>query len=152
MSSATSKRARKARDWSALVAAVRADDDEARAHGTKGRWRDTSHGIEYIDALQEALEGRKAERLLAMLDAQCPIPDCLLPVLAEVIRDARQGRSTGQPKALTEISDAVIREYFDLMVNHMGLTAAAARDELASIKGVSLDTIKRSLRRTVRKQ
>jgi hypothetical protein len=148
MSSAASRRSAGKPNWAALLSDVRAEDEEARSLFPNGKWRDTSHGVDYVDALQEALEAREFGRLMAMLDAGCPIPDCLLPMVAEVIRDIRHGRSTGRPKKLTALADESIREGFDLAVKHAGLTREKACGWLASIMGVSTDTIERSLRRS----
>ncbi len=154
MSSPTSKRAAAARDWPALLEALKAEQAgitrEANALWLEGRWSDPrpSSGEDYLHALQSALEGRDASQLLKMLDSAVPIPDCLLPVLAEVIRDAKQGRSDGAASLLTQRDDSVARAYFEKLTTHLQMTKGAAREEIARLLGVSVDTIKRSLKRT----
>lgn len=55
----------------------------------------------YLAAVQTALEGKDAEPLLSMLDAAVPMSAVLLmPLLADVVRDAQRGRQ-GAPATLT---------------------------------------------------
>lgn len=149
MSRATSKRAQRARDWQALLQAVRSEQDritpEAKALWLAGKWSDPRpiENEAYIDAIQAALEGRDSARLLSMLDGGMPISEALLPALAEVIRDAKQGRSDGRPSELTALDDETIRLVFD-----KARRKGQAKQYLADTLKVSVDTIWRSLKRT----
>jgi hypothetical protein len=173
MSAPTTPRAAVARDWPALLQAVREADaavsPQARALWLRGQGPDPAPGWgpDYLRACQDALEQRKPERLLAMLDAQLPVPPLLLPVVAEVIRDARQGRSNGRASKLTHAEDLLIREIFDRMttvphyINRTGefrpmkpaeavaeMHAAHFTRKADGTESISIDTLKRSLKRT----
>jgi hypothetical protein len=174
MSAPTSPRAARARDWPALLQAVRDDEaavsPQARALWLQGRGPDPAPGwgADYVQACQEALEQRKPERLLALLDQRVPMPPVLLPIVAEVIRDAKQGRSNGRAAKLTHADDLLMREHFDRFttVPHWiektkefrpmaPAEAIAALHAMCQRKDathtISADTIKRSLARTAPK-
>ena len=147
MSRHTSKRAGKARDWSALLGAVREEDAEARAVFPHGKWRDTKWGEDYVHAMQRALEGRDPTYLLKMLDSGVPLSDRLLPALAEVIRDLRTGRYDGRPAKMTALQDELVREaHEDLRQD--GMRVGKAHEFLADSHRETVVNIKRSLKRT----
>ena len=114
MSKSTSPRAVDSIDWVALLAAVndeRSITPEARELWLQGKWSDPrpSWGRDYLGALQQALARRDISQLLAMLDAAVPLPDCLLPAMAIVLRDLKAGYATCAPARLTALDDEVIR-------------------------------------------
>ena len=154
VSKSTSTRAASVIDWPRLLAAVSDESGvtpEAQALWLAGRWSDPrpSAGREYLDAMQQALEKRDTGALLAMLDGGMPVPDALLPILAEVIRDLKRGYATGRPKELTALSDETIRQAFDrLRKFDPDTTVGELHLHLAEIMRVSVDTIKRSLKKT----
>jgi hypothetical protein len=156
VSRATSKLSARRRDWPALLQAIGAEEGritpEARALWLSGKWCDPrpNENRAYLDALMTALDGRDAAPLLRMLDAGMPMSEQLLPVLAEVIRDAQQGLSSGRPAALTAAGDETVREGFELATTHLRMGVGEAHRYLARCMNVSVDTIKRSLKRTER--
>ena len=140
-----------------LLQAVKNEEGEvtedARALWLRGKWSDPrpSWGREYVHALQAALEGRDDEQLLNMLEAAVPLSELLLPALARVLRYAKKlPRKSGRPSRLTVVSDASVRWMFDWLTTygHPPLGTGEAHRYLASARGVSEDTIIRSLQRT----
>jgi hypothetical protein len=155
MSRATTKRAEAVRNWSALLKRLRDDEasvtPEAMEIWLRGKWSDPRPrwDVEYLNAMQSALEQRDRGELLKMLDAGVPIiSDALLPLIAEVIRDVLQGRSTGAPIGLTALDDEKVRRLFDWATTHGKMNKTNARYWLSEAMLVSVDSIKRSLSRT----
>lgn len=97
--------------------------------------------VEYVHAVQRAVDGHNREQLDAMLMAEIPIPQFLLPFLAS----EPQGR---RPPAFTAVEDKQIRRSFDRAVNFLGMSQVEAKQWLASLKRVNKKTIERSLKRT----
>ena len=70
-----------------------------------------------------------------MLDAAVPLPDCLLPAMAIVLRDLKSGYATGAPAKLTALDDEVIREAFDRMKKwDKSFSVGHAHEYLAEIR------------------
>jgi hypothetical protein len=145
----SSPRAARLRDWRALRRMIEIEQGRIspRAHLPLPEWPDTPEH-RYLHALQKTLEGRDASDLLAMLDKRVPVSPLLLPIIAEVIRDLRQGRSNGRPAKLLDRDHESIRREFDAYMAAPGGRAIDARHMLADRWGVSQDTIKRSLKMT----
>lgn len=105
--------------------------------------------VEYVHAVQRAVEGHDREELDAMLRAEIPIPSFLLPFLAmEPV-----GR---RPAAFTALEDKIIREMFDRR-RSVSMTKADVKRWIAETRWVtseggkkrpSIKTIERSLKRT----
>jgi hypothetical protein len=99
--------------------------------------------------MQKALEQRDSGDLLGLLDAGIPLPEALLPALAEVLRDLKYGYATGRGSKLTALDDeSILRTYNRLRKYRTALKVGEVHQYLADVKGVSVDTIKRSLKRT----
>lgn len=143
---------RKARDWPGLGRALKefeaAITPEARKLWLDGNWADprAMYWQDYLEALQSALVKRDPSALLKLLDGLAPFPHLLLPVLAEVIRDTRNGLSDGRPLAFTHADDLQVRRAFEVL--RLTSNIGDAHDRVADIWGVSVDTVKRSLKRT----
>ena len=129
--------ARASPDWPALLEQARHVDRDATASG----WN-----VDLLHALQRAIEGREHAQLLALLDAGLPVPGFMAPLLADAMRAIVRG---GRPKALTAVADTAIRSVFDALVHpDVGMSSADAVKQIAAAREVSIDVVRRSLKRT----
>lgn len=97
--------------------------------------------VQYVHAVQRAIEGHDRTELDAMLRAEIPIPLFLLPL---IVREPRGRR----PAAFTALQDVVIRQVFDRATRFLNMSDAEAKRWLADTKRVHKKTIERSLKRT----
>lgn len=97
--------------------------------------------VEYVHAVQRAIEGHDRELLDAMLRANIPIPDFLLRFLVP----NPQGR---RPPQFTVLEDTINRQMFELAVRFMGMVPKDAKGWLAEVRECHVKTIERSLERT----
>lgn len=134
-------------EWAALLARAEELDkplnDEELSLWKRGLLDGNTRmwNVEYVHAVQRAVEGHDREQLDAMLKAEIPIPAFLLPLL---IPDS-QGR---RPAKFTALEDAINRQMFERAVGFMGMSAPEAKRWLSEVRGGHVKTIDRSLKRT----
>ncbi|EPJ9684772.1 hypothetical protein [Pseudomonas aeruginosa] len=97
--------------------------------------------VDYVHAVQRAIEGHDREELDAMLMAEIPIPTFLLPFLVP----APQGR---RPAQFTALEDKINREMFERSVRFLEMSPADAKRWISGVRGAHVKTIERSLKRT----
>lgn len=137
-------------EWAALLARAEEADkpltDEELTLWKRGLVDGNTRmwNVEYVHAVQRAIEGHDREQLEAMLRAEIPIPAFLLPFLVA----APQGR---RPAQFTALEDKINRDMFDRSVRFMNMSAVEAKRWLAGVRGIHLKTIERSLKRTEQK-
>ena len=146
-------------DWKTMHAlAVEADrpmTDEELSLWSRGILDGNARmwNVEYVHAVQAALEQRKPDQLFAMLNAAIPAPSFLLPVIAEVIKVQATGKPGRSPR-FTQAAHESTRSIYSRLVkfNYPSATAEEAHrravEYLARAKNVSTKTIERSLERT----
>ncbi|WP_135499962.1 hypothetical protein [Pseudomonas citronellolis] len=134
-------------EWTALLArAEKLDEpltDEEFSLWKRGMLDGNARmwNVDYVHAVQRAIEGHDREQLDAMLGAEIPIPAFLLPFLIPI----SQGR---RPAQFTALEDKINREMFDRSVRFMEMSAAEAKRWIAEVRGAHVKTIERSLKRT----
>jgi hypothetical protein len=144
-------------DWAALLGRLENPDRNAGEEPT-ALWQpglfDGEAGWqarEYIHTLRRALEGRDRAPLLRMLDAGVPIPQLLVPVLADALRSAAAGPTRcARNSKLTAGDEGRIRWLFDMWTASGNQKPPSVRRALARQFGVSLATINRAVRRSPR--
>lgn len=97
--------------------------------------------VEYVHAVQRAVEGHNRDQLDAMLKAEIPIPAFLLPLLIPNHKGQR-------PARFTVLEDKINREIFDRATSFMNMSTKNAKTWVAEVRGVDVKTISRSLKRT----
>lgn len=133
-------------DWAALL--VRAEEldkpltDEELSLWKRGLFDGNARmwNVEYVHAVQQAIEGHNREHLDAMLRGEIPIPPFLLPFLAA----EPQGR---RPARFTALQDSNNRQMFARAISFMKMTPAEAKNWLAKKHGTCAKTIERSIKR-----
>ncbi|KQW36509.1 hypothetical protein [Rhizobacter sp. Root404] len=138
-------------DWAALCALIEQIDtqqttDELGAAWHRGEIPEPRWAPEYVPALQAALEQRKPEELLALLDAGLLIHPVLLPTMAQVLRGVLYGRMSGRPVKLVEIQVAGLIHLFEHIVGPGKERAEDFYAEWGERLDVSPETIKRAVR------
>ncbi|EPZ6106361.1 hypothetical protein [Pseudomonas aeruginosa] len=134
-------------EWAALLARAEKLDgpltDEELSLWKRGLLDGNARmwNVDYVHAVQKAIEGHDREQLDAMLRAEIPIPAFLLPFLVP----AHEGR---RPAQFTALEDKINREMFDRSVRFMKVSAAEAKRWIAGMRGAHVKTIERSLKRT----
>jgi hypothetical protein len=109
--------------------------------------------VQYVHALQKAIEANANDEFLAMARSEIPIPAFLLPAVAFLI----QKDVSGKPAAFTIVQDVTVRAAFDKWVAHPDPNVPPSRREktirqqIARTLGVHEKTIWRSLKRTEKK-
>jgi hypothetical protein len=96
--------------------------------------------VQYVHAVQRAIEGHDRGELDAMLRAEIPIPAFLLPFIAS----EPQGR---RPAAFTLLQDRINLRIFEHAVQFLQMSEAEAKRWLAEKRGVNKKTVERSLKR-----
>lgn len=149
MTKRTSRRAL-AIDWRRVAACFEAVDNhettkELAPGWQRGEFVEPCWAPEYLHALQAALEGRDFEDLLSLLDGRALLHPQLLPIVAEILRSFLQPVA-GAGSRLTAVQDRNIRHFYDAL-GRPGELGVLQR-QIATMFGVSVDTIKRSLART----
>lgn len=141
-------------DWPDLLAHAQEADkplsDEELALWKRGKIDGNARmwNVQYVHAVQRALEGNDPAEMLAMMAAEIPVPAFLLPAISLM-----RGPLSHAPAKFTVVNDHVIRRAFDRMTgDFFGMRDKAARDRLASLLHVDEKTIARSLKKTAPKQ
>jgi hypothetical protein len=150
MSSSTVKGSKRP-DWAALRSLIEQIDtqqstDELGPALHRGEIPEPRWAPEYVPALQAALEQRKPEELLALLDSGLLIHPVLLPTLAQVLRGVLHGRMSGRPVKLVENQVAALVQLFEHIVGPGKVRAEDFYADWGERLDVSPETIRRAIR------
>lgn len=144
--SASAKAESKAIDWQELLQRAKALDaplsDEELALWRRGIIDGNARmwNVDYVHAVQRAVEGHDRAQLDAMLMAAIPVPSFLLPFLAQKVCGRR-------PLAFTAMEDQINADMYRRAVEHLGMSSAEAKRWLAGSRNCHVRTIERSLKR-----